>query len=97
MKNINDINPTEDELDKLDDEGISSNTKDIENIYPASINVSKDDNSIFELKRQFDKNRIQLSPSYQRGNVWNKKQQSELIESILMGIPLPLMYFFSRQ
>ncbi len=91
IEEANIIEPTEDELD---DKDISSDTEDIENIYPASINVSKDDNSIFELKRQYDMHRIQLSPSYQRGNVWRKKQQSELIESILMGIPLPLMYFF---
>ena len=77
-----------------DDNDISSDIKELQDIYPASINVSKDDNSIFELKRQFDKQRIQLSPTYQRGNVWSQKQKSELIESILMGIPLPIMYFF---
>ena len=87
---------TEEELKQNldDDNDITSDIDELQNIYPASINVSKDDNSIFELKRQFDKQRIQLSPSYQRGNVWSQKQKSELIESILMGIPLPIMYFF---
>ena len=87
---------TEEELKQNldDDKDITSDIDELQNIYPASINVSKDDNSIFELKRQFDKQRIQLSPSYQRGNVWSQKQKSELIESILMGIPLPIMYFF---
>jgi hypothetical protein len=84
----------EEEKDNIDDKDILSDTTEIEDVYPASINVAKDDNSIFELKRQFDKDRIQLSPSYQRGDVWKSKQKSELIESILMGIPLPLMYFF---
>ena len=87
---------TEEELKQNldDDKDITSDIDELQNIYPASINVSKDDNSVFELKRQFDKQRIQLSPSYQRGNVWSQKQKSELIESILMGIPLPIMYFF---
>lgn len=80
--------------DENDDEEITSDTQELGDIYPASINVSKDDNSVYELKRQYDKERIQLSPSYQRGNVWTQKQKSELIESILMGIPLPIMYFF---
>lgn len=79
--------------DKKDDEEMS-NLMPQEDIYPASINVSKDDSSVYELKRQKDLERIQLSPSYQRENVWSLRQKSELIESILMGIPLPIMYFF---
>lgn len=86
------INSTEAD-DKKDDEEMSTNSSQ-EDIYPASINVSKDDSSVYELKRQKDLGRIQLSPSYQRENVWSLRQKSELIESILMGIPLPIMYFF---
>ena len=81
-------------LDSEDDTEIQSDTIESDEIYPATINVSKDDSSIYELKRQYDKKRIELSPDYQRGNVWNSRQKSELIESILMGIPLPIMYFF---
>ncbi|MDX9744309.1 MAG: DUF262 domain-containing protein [Arcobacteraceae bacterium] len=79
-----------------DDNEITNHISDIEDIYPASINVSKDDSSVYELKRQYEMEpkRIQLSPPYQRGSVWSSKQKSELIESILMGIPLPIMYFF---
>lgn len=35
---------------------------------------------------------LNLTPDFQRGLVWKAKQKSELIESILMGIPLPLIY-----
>lgn len=35
---------------------------------------------------------LNLTPDFQRGMVWKPKQKSELIESILMGIPLPLIY-----
>ena len=31
---------------------------------------------------------------FQRHDVWKQRQKSELIESILMGIPIPLMYLF---
>ena len=86
---------TEEKANIDDDKEIMSDVEEGE-IYPATINVSKDDSSVYELKRQFDKKRIELSPSYQRGNVWNSKQRSELIESILMGIPLPIMYFFQN-
>jgi len=83
---------THDNEDDLEIQGYNESDE----VYPATINVSKDDSSIYELKRQYDKKRIELSPNYQRGNVWNSKQRSELIESILMGIPLPIMYFFQN-
>ncbi len=35
------------------------------------------------------KNALELNPSYQRGNVWTDKESSELIDSVLRGIPLP--------
>lgn len=34
-----------------------------------------------------------LEPDFQRGFVWNRKKKIELIESILLGIPLPTFYF----
>lgn len=36
---------------------------------------------------------IILSPDFQREFVWAKQKQRELIESILLGIPLPIFYF----
>ncbi len=40
------------------------------------------------------RNQIILDSAFQREEVWNRKQQSELIESVLLGLPLPLMYFY---
>ncbi len=90
---------TEDEFiesknDDIDDVDINSSSVQTDEVYPASINVSQDDSSVYELKRQYMNKRIELSPPYQRGKVWSQKQKSELVESILMGIPLPIMYFF---
>ncbi|MBO0526479.1 DUF262 domain-containing protein [Clostridium botulinum] len=38
------------------------------------------------------RNQIILDSDFQREKVWNRKQQSELIESVLMGLPIPIMY-----
>lgn len=38
---------------------------------------------------QITKMKIDLAPSYQRGDVWTNADRSALIESILRGIPLP--------
>ncbi|MCB5195707.1 DUF262 domain-containing protein [Deefgea salmonis] len=64
--------------------------------YPdIVINLIKEQFSLFELKRRKEvSNKIQIDPDFQRGGVWDKKQKSELIESILMGIPLPIIYLF---
>jgi hypothetical protein len=68
---------------------------DEKSIYPdAIVNIVPESASVFQLKRKHDKTPplIKLDPDFQRHAVWTPKQQSELIESILMGIPLPLIY-----
>ncbi len=62
-------------------------------IYPASkIKIDRVQFSVFELKRRYDRGLICLDPDFQRNFVWKQKQKSELIESVIMGIPLPLIY-----
>jgi hypothetical protein len=68
---------------------------DTTDIYPdAVVNIVPESASVFQLKRKLDKTPplIKLDPDFQRHAVWSPKQKSELIESILMGIPLPLIY-----
>jgi len=66
----------------------------LENIYPADVKVSRDVFSVYELKRKYEERKtVVLDPEYQRNKVWSNTQKSELVESILMGIPLPVMYF----
>ena len=33
-----------------------------------------------------------MDPDFQRNELWSGRQKSELIESVVMGIPLPLIY-----
>lgn len=88
--------PNEQENEETLEGDESSPAKD----YPFSqIKIDKDQFSLFELKRKFeDKNRqdILIDPDFQRNFVWTNVQKSELIESILMGIPLPVIYLFEQ-
>ena len=59
----------------------------------ASVKVTKKDFSIFELHRKYKQKKLILDVDFQRGNVWEPKQKYELIESVLMGLPLPIFYF----
>lgn len=76
-------------------EKLSLEETDTGTIYPdAIVNIVPESASVFQLKRKHDKHPplIKLDPDFQRHTVWSPKQKSELIESILMGIPLPLIY-----
>lgn len=69
---------------------------DDESVYPMkTIKVDKGFYTIFELKRKFEKNTSQiiLDSDFQRNSVWKLQQKRELIESVLMGLPLPIFYF----
>lgn len=84
------------ELSLEDDYILEASYSDESEIYPiVNIKVEKGFYTVFELKRKYDSTprRIILDSSFQREVVWSPKQKSELIESILMGLPLPIFYF----
>jgi len=68
-------------------------------IYPGAIvKIRRDQYSLFEIKRMAEQTKeINISPSFQRHNVWKSHQKSELIESILMNIPIPVIYVFENE
>lgn len=85
------------EDDGVDDAGTiyhnEDENEDGDSIYPAAnIKIDPVQFSIFELKRRYDRGMVELDPDFQRNYVWKNKQKSELIESVVMGIPLPLIY-----
>lgn len=90
-ENIKDI-PKEGE----DFEGVDISISNTDMDYSdAEIRVEKSQFSILHLNTLCNKRKdLILNPDFQRNHVWNSSQNSELIESILMGIPIPLMYFF---
>ncbi|MCR5196751.1 MAG: DUF262 domain-containing protein [Pseudobutyrivibrio sp.] len=56
------------------------------------IDFSGKDSDIDGLYRQYQKGRLLIQPDYQRKYVWDPKKASLLIESILMNIPIPIIY-----
>lgn len=90
--NSNDEVQLDQEDGQLDTSIHSSN----ERIYPVkTIKVERGFYTAYELKRKYDKKPsfVVLDSDFQRENVWTIQQQRELIESILMGLPLPIFYF----
>ena len=60
---------------------------------PDKIKVSSKQFSIKLIKDMIDGGDVDLNPEFQRNFVWNSRQKSRLIESILLRIPLPMFYF----
>jgi hypothetical protein len=89
-KDINDFNEIEGE------ETLSIEAKDFlkpdeeENPYPyENINIGRDNFSAFQLHKMYkNKNLVLIKDVFQ----WDILKKSELIESILIGFPLPVFY-----
>lgn len=58
-----------------------------------TVHVIKKDFSLYELYRKYCKGKVIYEVDFQRKQLWKEKQKCELIESILMGLPLPIFYF----
>ncbi len=60
---------------------------------PHKIRVSTKPWSLRQAVDDITDGTIDLTPDFQRPSVWNPEKRSRLIESILLGIPLPALYF----
>ncbi|MBD2540983.1 DUF262 domain-containing protein [Coleofasciculus sp. FACHB-SPT36] len=61
--------------------------------YPLdSVFVRTEQRTVGDVVKRIKANRYILDPDFQRDFVWSTKQQSRLIESCLMRIPLPVFY-----
>lgn len=60
---------------------------------PEQIRVSTSAFSLRNILDLIDENALELAPDFQRGQVWSLTQKSQLVESLLLQIPLPAFYF----
>lgn len=50
------------------------------------------DKSVADIVRMIEDKDIRLDPDYQRNYVWDNKKASMLIESIILNVPIPVIY-----
>lgn len=61
-------------------------------------NIRRQTPSLYALYQRLLHDEIEIQPDYQRQDrIWDEKKKSKLIESILMGLPLPIFYFGERK
>lgn len=70
-------------------------TQHIDNPYdPSDIKIDHQNVNLGYLLEKLEFDEIDLNPDFQReGNLWDPVKKSQLIESILLGLPLPSFYF----
>lgn len=60
---------------------------------PSKIRITTKTFSLREISSFITDGELDLAPDFQRAYVWRPRQRTRLIESILLGIPLPAFYF----
>lgn len=85
--------PPIDSVEPLDDEDAGYSRDGIKPWDPGKIRITTKSFSLRDVVDQIKDGDIDLAPDFQRGYVWKARQRTRLIESILLGIPLPAFYF----
>ena len=55
------------------------------------------DKSVSDVVRMISEKELILDPDYQRNYVWDNKKASKLIESIILNVPIPVIYVSEEQ
>ena len=77
----------------VDDEDTGGAEFNVQPWNPSKIRITTKNFTLREVVEQIRMHEIDLSPDFQREYVWKRRQRTRLIESILLGIPLPAFYF----
>ena len=74
-------------------EGIGEGDDDHGNEYPLNrVLIRNENRTVHDVLRRIDQGHYIMNPDFQRDFVWDVTKQSKLIESVLMRIPLPVLY-----
>ena len=83
----------EDSIDHIEAEDSSRGDATAKPWDPTKIRITTKHFSLRDVVDQIKDGEIYLSPDFQRDYIWKERQRTRLIESILLGIPLPAFYF----
>lgn len=64
---------------------------------PDEISIDTKPITMETLMRRLQQGTITLNPDFQRNEVWNSERKSQLIESLLLKIPIPMFYVSSDE
>lgn len=76
------------------DEGYRADVDEPNRFIPSDVNITQVPTNISNIMDRLENREFDLSPAFQRnGGLWTEEKQSQLIESLMLKIPLPAFYF----
>ncbi|MDR7006647.1 DUF262 domain-containing protein [Paraburkholderia strydomiana] len=90
---LSDAEPSLDFDGALEEEDVSGTDLVTKPWDPKDIRITTKTFTIREIFIQIEDGDLDLAPDFQRSFVWKDRQQIRLVESIVLGIPLPAFYF----
>lgn len=77
-----------------EDEDYNAGKQGDNGFIPADVNITPKNMMLGAMIERLENKEIVLNPDYQRnGNLWSREEQSRLIESLMLKIPIPAFYF----
>ena len=80
-----------------DDEEMSVDEDENDPFDPEEVSIDTKPITMETLLRRLDQGSIKLNPDFQRNEVWSDDRKSQLIESLLLKIPIPMFYVSSDE
>lgn len=93
------LGETSDQADRDNDEtpdGADEGDLEVDLKAPGII-IEKNDRSLSEFQRWYKSGRLIIDPDWQRQYVWENRRASKLIESILIDVPIPVIYLAKNE
>lgn len=79
-------------------EGIGSAEDEVLGDYPLdTMMIRNESRTIHDVLRRISQEQFIMDPDFQRQFIWSPAEQSKLIESVLMRIPLPVFYIAENE
>lgn len=76
------------------DEDYADADEGVNDFIPADVNISQRSLNVYNLMERLENDEIDMMPEFQRHrDLWTMEQQSRLIESLVLKIPIPTFYF----
>ena len=76
-----------------DPEGLGEREDTTDGDYPLDrVLIRNESRTVHDVLRRIRRGQFVMQPDFQRDFVWDESKQSKLIESVLMRIPLPVLY-----
>lgn len=85
--------------EKLEDEFDDVNNQDLDDFSESDKNIffKTPQRLVKDLFTSYKDGDLDTTPYFQRGYVWDKTKASRLIESIILGVPIPVIYTAEEQ